>query len=59
MTIKNRKFSAATRYVVETRVTIFDEAKSWTHFLVMFTLLSIGRGVARVVTFGSKLLPYA
>ena len=31
-----------------------DETKFWTHFLVMFTLLSIGSWVARVVTLGKK-----
>ena len=37
------------------RVTVSDEAKSRTHFSVMFTLLNIGSRVARVVTFGKKI----
>ena len=41
------------------RVTLFDEAKPWTHLRSCSHFLSIGSKVAKVVTFGKKLLPCA
>ena len=51
--------SAVTGFQPLTRVTISDEAKSSTHFSVMFPLLAIGSRVARVVTLAKKILPFA
>ena len=39
--------------------TISDEVKFWTHFLVIFTLKSIGSRVDKGVTLGTKLFPCA